>query len=329
MAVVKADAYGHGLARMAQTLASADAFGVACLEEAMQLRAVGIENPVVLLEGPFSVDELKAAATGGLESVVHNEVQLRLLETTTLARPIKVWLKIDTGMHRLGFEPDAVIDAYRRLSSCRSVDGVPRLMTHFAQAHESDRLAVARQHSLFRELVANLPGERSLANSATLIAWPECREDWVRPGLMLYGVSPFMDQSAAELGLSPVMSLRSELINVKTVAAGEGVGYGAQWRCPESMPVGVVAIGYGDGYPRHASSGTPVIVNGIRTQLIGVSSMDMLSVDLRPVPDARVGDPVSLWGDGLAVEEVARSASTAPYELLCNVRVRAQYQDAD
>ncbi len=329
MAVVKADAYGHGLVRIAEALGSADAFGVACLEEAVALRDAGIENPVVLLEGPFSAEELQVAAQLGLETIVHNEMQLSLLERTPIKGDIKIWLKIDTGMHRLGFDPPAVADAYRRLCECDAVADVPRLMTHFAQAHESDRAAVALQLAVFEEVTAGLAGERSSANSAALIGWPECRSDWVRPGLMLYGVSPCKENTAAQLGLSPVMALRSKLIAVKQVAAGEGVGYGAGWRCPESMQVGVVAIGYGDGYPRHAGTGTPILINGFRTQVIGVSSMDMLSVDLRPVESAKVGDPVVLWGDELPVEEVARAAGTMPYELLCGVRVRAQYVDAD
>jgi alanine racemase len=272
---------------------------------------------------------LEVAARLSVETVVHNEEQLGLLERSKARQQFNVWLKIDTGMHRLGFEPKAVAGVYRRLCACESVAGTPRLMTHFAQAHEFNDEAVARQHSTFHEAVSELPGERSSANSATLIGWPQCHEDWVRPGLMLYGVSPFAERDASELGLSPVMALRSELIAVKKVAAGEGVGYGAEWRCPETMLVGVVAIGYGDGYPRHAASGTPVLVNGVRTGVVGVSSMDMLSVDLRSVPDAKVGDPVTLWGDGLAVEEVSSCAATAPYELLCNVRVRAEYVDAD
>ena len=329
MAVLKADAYGHGLARMANALQRADAFGVACLEEAVRLRDDGVELPIVLLEGPFDAAELGSVAQLRLETVVHSDLQLQWLEQATFNQPVKTWLKIDTGMHRLGFAPARVKEISERLQACANVETPLRYMTHLARAHEPQNASAGRQLQTFDKAVADCDGERSIANSAAVVTLPNAHRDWVRPGLMLYGVSPIGDRSAADIGLRPVMCLRSELIAVRQVISGESVGYGADWRAPEPMPVGVVAVGYGDGYPRHAATGTPVLINGVRSQVVGVSSMDMLTVDLRPVANAKVGDPVVLWGAGLPVEEIARHADTAPYELLCGVRVRARYVDVD
>lgn len=324
--VIKADAYGHGLIRMASALSGADAFGVACLEEARVLRAAGIHHPIVLLEGAFSPEEMTEVQALGLDIVVHHEDQVRMVECLPIGRAIRVWVKVDTGMHRLGFIPERVESIWARLSDCTRVAKPLRLMTHLACAHDSSDPFVAEQLDYFHRYVPP-QAEFSIANSAAILAWPKTHADWVRPGLMLYGVSPFDEGIGVDLGLKPVMTLRSELIAVKMVKAGETVGYGRTWQCPEDMPVGVVAMGYGDGYPRHAESGTPVLINGQRGMLIGRPSMDMLTVDLRACPDAEVGDPVILWGEGLPVEEIARWAKTIPYELLCSVRVRARYLD--
>lgn len=328
MAVVKADAYGHGVARMAQLYAGADAFGVACLEEAVELREAGVDAPIGLLEGPFSPAELPEIQRLGLDTVVHHEEQVRMLELAPAGRPVRVWLKVDSGMHRLGVEPGQAAALWQRLHGAAAVAGGTVLATHLASAHLRAGDSVDAQLRAFETALAGLPGPRSIANSAALLSRPDTRGDWVRPGLMLYGVSPFEDCTAAELGLAPVMTLRSALISVRRVPAGEGVGYGGTWRCPETMPVGVVALGYGDGYPRHAGSGTPVLVNGVRTQVIGRASMDMITVDLRPVPAAAIGDPVVFWGRGLPVEEIAAHAGTIPYELLCSVRVRARFVES-
>jgi alanine racemase len=325
MAVIKADAYGHGIARAAQALAGADAFGVACLQEAQEILESKVRRPIVLLEGPFAAAELPQISRSGLEIVVHHEYQLQMLERTRLARPVRAWLKIDSGMHRLGFEPGSAAAAWRRLRECRSVDGAPRLMTHLARAAEAGDALTREQLRRFESVCAGLEGERSIANSAGILAWPESHADWVRPGLMLYGVSPLEGSTGAEHGLRPAMSFGSQLISVRRLAAGEPVGYGASWRCPEDMPVGVVAAGYGDGFPRHARTGTPVLVRGRRASLVGVASMDMLTVDLRAVPDAAVGDEVELWGGALPIEEVARHAGTIPYELLCGVQKRLSF----
>lgn len=250
-----------------------------------------------------------------------------MLDALPDGRPLRLWIKLDTGMHRLGFPAEGFRALLRHLALHRAVARPLRIMSHLASAHEPDHASVAVQLGVFNAVTQGIAGERSMANSAALLAWPETQLDWVRPGLMLYGVSPFAGRTAGDLGLQPVMSLVSGLIAVRRVAAGESVGYGGSWRCPEDMPVGVVAIGYGDGYPRHAASGTPVLVAGRRAALIGKASMDMLTVDLRPCPEARVGEPVVLWGPGLPVEEVARCADTIPYELLCAVRGRVRFHD--
>jgi alanine racemase len=309
---------------MARALAQADGFGVACLEEALLLREAEIDHPITLLEGPFSGSELAEAARLGLETVIHHAEQLEMIEAARLERPLGCWLKVDSGMHRLGFDPEEVPAVWRRLSEAPAVRPPIRLMTQLASAQERDSDSVTRQLRCFNAATAGIAAERSIANSAAILAWPEAHAEWVRPGLMLYGVSPFGDRAGGDEGLRPVMSLESRLIAVRGVRAGEGVGYGGSWRCPVEMPVGVVAIGYGDGYPRHAAAGTPILVNGKRASLIGRASMDMLTVDLRADPKAAVGDPVLLWGAGLPVEEVARWASTIPYELLCGVRARAR-----
>ena len=325
MAIVKADAYGHGIERIARSLPAVDAFGVACLDEAEQLRLLGITHPILLLEGAYSAAELVRIQVLNLDIVVHHEYQLLMLEHASLPSPVKVWLKVDSGMHRLGFHPADVASAWQRLRQCQNVAEWPRLMTHFAAANERDNAMTAEQLRNFNTACGHIKAELSLANSAAILAWPQTHGDWVRPGLMLYGVSPMQNETAAELGLRPVMSLLSELISVKYLQRGESVGYGASWRCPEAMPVGIVAAGYADGFPRHAGTGTPIIINGQRASIIGNTSMDMLAVDLRGVRNARVGDPVELWGAGLPIEEIAQHAGTIPYELLCGVHKRLDF----
>ena len=325
MAIVKTDAYGHGIGRAARALDAADAFGVACLEEAQQLRDAGVRKPVVLLEGPYSAAELPLISGLGLDVVVHHAFQLDLLESAHLSQPLHAWLKMDSGMHRLGFEPAATAGAWQRLHDCPAITAPVRLMTHLALANQPGHPMTGEQLRLFADTCQSLPGERSIANSAGVLAWPDSHADWVRPGLMLYGVSPFDSGTGSDHGLHPAMALRSEIISLRRLRRGDPVGYGASWHCPEDMEVGVVAAGYGDGFPRHARSGTPVLVRGRRSCTIGFASMDMLAVDLRAVPDARVGDPVELWGDALPIEDIARSAGTVPYEILCGVHKRLRF----
>ncbi len=329
MAIVKADAYGHGLARIARTLKEADAFGVACLEEAQELRQAGIDQPIILLEGPYAVDELSDIKQLQLDIVVHDLSQVEMLEQHQLTehldnKPFSIWLKVDTGMHRLGFSPESANAAFARLKQISGVDDI-RLMTHLARANDRQNQMTQEQIQCFNQLQELMSSEKTIANSAGIIAFPEAHVDWVRPGIMLYGVSPFQDSFGPDEGLQPVMTLQSKLITVRQLKAGEPVGYGATWRCPEDMSVGVVAAGYGDGYPRHAPSGTPVLVNGKRVELIGRASMDMLTVDLRTQPQAKAGDPVILWGEGLPVEEVAKHADTISYEVLCGVHKRLKF----
>lgn len=325
MAIVKADAYGHGLVRIAQSLEQADAFGVACLDEARELRQAKIQQRIILLEGPYSGEELTKISQLGLDMVVHDLSQLEMLEQNQLNKPVCIWLKLDTGMHRLGFSPDLASQALARLEQSAGVKEI-RLMTHLASANNREDPMTRKQLQCFSQFNENMSLEKTIANSAGILAFPDAHVDWVRPGIMLYGVSPFSDSNGSQEGLKPVMTLQSKLITVRALKAGDPVGYGATWRCPEDMSVGVVAAGYGDGYPRHAESGTPVLVNGKRVELIGRASMDMLTVDLRSQPQAKTGDPVVLWGEGLPVEEVANHAGTIPYEVLCAVHKRLKFE---
>ena len=324
MAVIKANGYGHGWARVAGVLEAADAFAVARLGEAIALREAGITQPVVLLEGFTSAQELATIVQYELAVVVHHDMQIDLLETASLLQPLPVWLKIDTGMHRLGIPPARARAAMQRLEDCAGVV-LQGLMTHLASADERDNPQTGDQLDCFAQATDGLHAARSIANSAGLLAWPASHADWVRPGIMLYGVSPFHDTVGVQEALRPVMTLRTHLLAVNHHQRGDRIGYGGTWTCPVDMPVGVVGIGYGDGYPRHAAEGTPVLINNQRVPLVGRVSMDMLSVDLRACPEARAGDPVQLWGAGLPVEEVARHAGTIAYELLCGVTSRVEF----
>ena len=324
MAIIKANAYGHGSVAVAQALHQADAFGVACLDEAINLREAGISQPIVLLEGVVHAADLNLVRGYELELVVHHPEQISLLQHHS-GRPIPVWLKLDTGMHRLGVAPARTQEILQLLNTLDGVAQPIRLMTHLANADDRQDNTTVQQLAGFDAATAELAYATSIANSAGILAWPKSHRDWVRPGIMLYGVSPFVDSQAADHELQPVMTLHSELIAVNHHQQGEAVGYGGTYHCPEDMPVGVVAIGYGDGYPRHAPSGTPVLVNGRRVPLIGRVSMDMICVDLRDCPNARIGDPVVLWGVELPVEEIAARAETIGYELLCRITQRVPF----
>jgi alanine racemase len=322
MAVIKANGYGHGLVGTARALREADALAVARMEEAVALREAALDNPVVLLEGVLDAQQLPLASALGLELVVHSEEQLQMLEAMPLSRPVQAWLKLDTGMNRLGFPPEAARDAARRLEQCPGVLPGIRLMTHLSSADERDEAVTFRQLERFDAAVSGLPGERSVANSAGVLWRGDAHADWVRPGIMLYGVSPFADSTGPELGLQPAMTLLSTVITLRNVGRGERVGYGGVWTAREDSRVAIAAIGYGDGYSRHLGSGTPVMVRGQRAPLAGRISMDMIAVDVTRVPGVSVGDEVMLWGEGLPVEELACLAGTIPYELLCGVTQR-------
>jgi alanine racemase len=324
MAMVKADAYGHGLAACARAIAGeADAFGVAALGEAEALRAAGITAPVLVLSGPDHPDDLARFRQLGLWAVIHDATQLEMLGQAADGPPIRCWLKVDSGMHRLGFAPGDVPAAHARLAASPAVQDDIVLMNHFASSDEFEGEMTPRQLAVFEAATAGLPGERSLANSAAILGWPATHADWIRPGGSLYGLSVVSGTSGADFGLRPVMAFTTRLLAAKDVAAGDCVGYSATWRCPEDMRLGVAAVGYGDGYPRHAPAGTPVLVDGHRAQVVGRVSMDLATIDLRGHPGAAAGSEVVLWGaGGLPVEDVAAAAGTISYQLTCAVAGR-------
>jgi len=320
-AVVKADAYGHGLERAVRALDAADGFALLDISDAVALREAGTVKPILLLEGAFGPDDLRVVAEHGLTIVVHADEQIAMLEGAGLPARVPVYLKVNSGMNRLGFPPERCRPVFERLARSPAVSAIT-LMTHFADADAAR--GVADQLQRFERAAAPIAAPRSLANSAAILRYPETHADWVRPGIMLYGCSPFADEPAAALGLKPVMTLASELIDVRTLAPGDRVGYGGSFAADRPMRIGVVACGYADGYPRHAPTGTPLLVNGRRTRTIGTVSMDMLTVDLEGLPEAGVGAPVTLWGEGLPCDEVAAAAGTLSYELLCALAARVR-----
>jgi len=328
MAVIKSNGYGHGLVAAATALDAADAFAVARMEEALRLREAGIDKPLVLLEGVFDSHDLALARAQRLELVVHSGEQVRLLTGSSSELPLTVWLKVDTGMHRLGIDPEHVPQAVRTLRASPAVAEL-RLMTHFAQAERLDDGMTRAQIRSLQAADDGFDGAVTLANSAAILGWkpdldamaaghPGFGPGWIRPGICLYGISPFPDETGAKLGLEPAMEFLSTLIAVKPVAAGERIGYGGRYRAERDMRLGIAA----DGYPWCMPDGAPVLVAGRRAPIAGRVSMDMITVDLSHLPEAAVGDEVMLWGRGLPVEEVARYAGTIPYELVCRVTER-------
>lgn len=323
MAVVKANAYGHGIERMAPCLAESDAFAVASVDEALALRQLGVRHPIVLLEGIFCASELHAVVEQQLELVVHSDEQIAMLKTHQGCNNLVVWIKVDTGMHRLGFEPSEVARVWHQLQGLSCLAQPLRLMTHFSSSDEPNAPANASQLAQFKQLLSYLPDPLavSLSNSAAIIHLPESHGDWIRPGIMMYGVSP-SQASIEELDLKPVMTLVTRVIAVKQVAAGESVGYGGSWQATQPTQLAIIAAGYGDGYPRHIPSGTLVLVNGRQAPIVGRVSMDMISVDVSHLGRVDVADPVVLWGKGLPIERLAQAANTISYELLCGVTKR-------
>lgn len=330
VAVVKANAYGHGLLETAQTLPDADAFGVARLEEAVRLRAGGITQPILLLEGFFNASDLPTIAEQNLQTAVHSIEQLEALEQATLSHPITVWMKLDTGMHRLGVLPHEAEAFYQRLARCKNVSQPVNIVSHFARADEPESDATPRQLDIFNSFVADKPGQKSIGASGGILLWPASHMDWVRPGIILYGVSPLEHRPwGVDFGFQPVMSLTSSLIAVRSHKAGEPVGYGGTWVAERDTRLGVVAMGYGDGYPRCAPSGTPVLVNGREVPTVGRVAMDMICVDLGPDAQEKVGDSVVMWGEGLPVERIAEITKVSAYELITRLtsRVAMEYLD--
>lgn len=322
-AVVKANAYGHGVVEVARSL-DADGFAVARLQEASRLRKLGLCRPILVMGGVSSEQALRQALEQDCEITVHSRYQAELLERESAPSRIRIWLKVNTGMNRLGLPPDEAAHWLERLTGCPVVEGVPGLMTHLATA---DDLSDPFSEIQCRRLRA-IPGAGfvplNIGNSAGILGIGAARTDWVRPGIMLYGISPFVGETAAQRDLQPVMTLRSALMAVNQCRKGDRVGYGGTYACPEDMRVGVIGIGYGDGYPRHAPSGTPVLVKGRRAPLVGRVSMDTIMVDLRGHTEADIGDEAILWGRGLPAEEIATAAGTIAYELLTGVTERVQ-----
>jgi alanine racemase len=324
LAVIKANAYGHGIVTAARSLADADAFAVARVEEAVALRQAGISARVVLLEGVQDARELGLAAAHGLELFVHHAEQIERLEAWT-GQPFFIWLKIDTGMGRLGFRPAEVAAASERLARCAAVLQPANLATHLAEAELRSNARTRAQIDGFAEATAGIAGERSLAKSAGLVAWPDAQAHWVRPGIMLYGISPFADAIGADLGLRPVMTFETRVIALKEVDAGDRVGYGGAWVAKHRARIAIAAAGYGDGYPRAVANGTPVRVNGMPAAIAGRVSMDMLAIDVSDVLQVAIGDPVQLWGPAVPIERVAAAAGTIGYELTCRVSQRVPF----
>ncbi|WP_097460371.1 alanine racemase [Mangrovitalea sediminis] len=328
VAVIKADAYGHGAVAVARALhGDADAFAVACIEEALELREAGITLPILLLEGFFEEDELETIAREQLWCTIHSPHQIEALKRTRLPQPIHVWLKLDSGMHRVGISPPDYQTTYNTLRGLQNVGDVV-LMTHLACADELNSPNTDAQIACFDAASAGLEAPASLANSAATLAWPQAHRNWLRPGMMLYGASPFTHPQDHADHLQPAMTLHSRIIAIRDLQAGDSIGYGADYVCKHPSRVATVAMGYGDGYPRQAKSGTPVMVKGRRTGLVGRVSMDMLSIDVTELPDAQVGDTVEFWGKNLSLNEVADYCNTIPYTLVTGIsrRVPRRYR---
>ncbi|MDE9447550.1 alanine racemase [Xenorhabdus bovienii] len=329
VAVVKANAYGHGFLEVAYTMEDADSFGVARIGEALALRSGGIVKPILLLEGFFEAADLPVLVVNHIETVVHSIEQLEALEQANLSHPIKVWMKLDTGMHRLGVRIDEAEDFYQRLSCCHNVEQPVNIVSHFSRADELTVDTTPQQIDRFMAFIADKSGEKSIAASGGILLWPQAHLDWVRPGIMMYGASPIADKTAADFNLIPAMTLKSSLIAVRKHKADESVGYGGTWISERDTTLGVVAMGYGDGYPRSAPSGTPVLINGREVPLVGRVSMDMITVDLGPECHDKVGDEVTLWGSILPVEKIAEHTGISAYELITKLtsRVVMEYLD--
>lgn len=326
MPMVKANAYGHGLIDVTHALPDADAFGVATINEAIRLRKSGLTQDIFVMCGFRHPSEIQEFEDYQLTAVIHHPDQINWLESVSIKAPFSAWLKVDTGMHRLGVNPDEFVACYERLMRCRALKSPVGVMTHLASA-DCDPEFTHEQLQSLHQLVDAYAVPLSVRNSSGVMNLANVPYHLARPGIMLYGVSPIAGQAGESIGLQPVMTLTSYIVSYRTVRPGETIGYGRTWAAPEKMPVGIVTAGYGDGYPRHAKSGTPVLIKGRRCPVVGRISMDMLAVDLRPVNgQVSIGDEVILWGAGLSVEEVAESADTIAYEILCQLTDRVARQ---
>ena len=329
MAVIKADAYGHGVLAVAKALTAADGFAVARLDEALQLRQAGIKKPILVLTGFALTSEVPVFADNELDAVVHSEHQLTLLDKARVKRPLTIWLKINTGMNRLGIDPSWVDDVYNRLSLSEKVRQPIKLMTHLSCADDIDNQETERQITIFDRTVDGKNGEQSIANSAGLLNWQYAQRHWVRPGIMLYGANPFEKTLVSKDVLQAVMTLQSVVIALRIVKKGQSVGYGNSWVADKTSLIATIGIGYGDGYPRRAAEGTPVLIAGQEAFLVGRVSMDTINVNVTACQGISIGDEVILWGEGLPVEDIARKCATISYDLLCGVtnRVPRIYQE--
>ncbi|AGH82442.1 alanine racemase [Psychromonas sp. CNPT3] len=326
LAIIKANAYGHGMIEIAKNLTDIHGLGVARFNEALVLRHAHIKTPIVLLEGFFAKENLPLLVQHDLQTVIHSEEQVQDLISATLDKPLTIWLKLDVGMHRLGFHAHQFKKMYQLLKHSKNVKLPINLICHFNCADELDNPITEKQIQLFKVQIQEDSGLNSLASSAATLAWPTSHADMIRPGIALYGISPFADKEAEEFSLQPVMTLKSRLIAVREHKKGEAVGYGANWVAPQDTKLGVVAVGYGDGYPRMAPEGTPILVNGRIVPLVGRVSMDMLTVDLGLDCTDKVGDDVTLWGEGLSATRVSKHMGTVAYELITKLTARVELQ---
>ncbi len=322
IAVIKGDAYGHDAIKVARTLSQADMFAVSRIEEALELRDAGITQQVLLLEGCFCAADLQLAASQGFHTAIHCQEQLNDLQNASLEKPITVWLKLDTGMHRLGVQPCELPDYVQRIEATGKLTGPVGFMSHFCCADDLSSASTKKQIDLFLSQTSRYPGLKTLANSAGILYWPQAQFDFMRAGIALYGISPSENETGRELGLHNVMTLNSKLIAVRKHKANQPVGYGETWISPRDTYMGVIAMGYGDGYPRCAPEGTPVYINGRIVPLSGRVSMDMITVDLGPDAMDKVGDTVEFWGENLPIEHVAKHIGTIPYELVIKLTKR-------
>jgi alanine racemase len=326
IAMVKANAYGHGIRSVALRLEGhVDMFGVASVDEALILRKVDVKTPIILMQGVFESSELLIASTENFHVVFNNINQIEWLEQAHLPKPLHAWIKINTGMARLGFNLDDAKSVHAKLLKHKNIAKPVRVMSHFACADDKTNPLNAKQINAFSDFVQGIDSEFSLCNSAGIFNFPECSFDYVRPGLALYGVSPIKGKLAQDYGLKPVMSVKTSLISIQNLKRGDSVGYGATYSCPEDMPVGIATFGYGDGYPITAKNGAPIIVNDTLCSLAGRVSMDMLAIDLRACPNAKIGDPVTLWGEGLPVEKLVDHTSNITWDLLTGVQNRVKF----
>lgn len=328
VAVVKANAYGHGLINVAQNIEpKVDAFAVARLPEAMELRSAGITKPVILLEGFLNAEDVIVIAEQGFYTAVHDQEQIDAIESAPINKPINAWLKIDIGMHRLGAGKDEVSKMKQRLESSNKIVQPIGLISHLSVADTPSQSDYNQEQiDYFFSIAKDFTGDLCLANSAGIISWPQARTDYVRPGIIMYGISPYSDKTGEDLGLTPVMTLKSSLIAIRKIKKGARVGYGAAWTAPEDTTLGIVAAGYGDGYPRSMPNGSPVLINGRLVPTAGHVCMDMLFVDLGADAQDKIGDEVILWGEGLPVEHIANLCNTIPYELVCRIMPRVNLE---